>query len=313
MSFENDSRNVVGPLVSIGLPVYNGEKFIAEAISSILAQTFKDFELLISDNASTDSTPEVCRRFAIQDSRIRYERLGRNVGAARNFNLLVDRAHGSLFKWAAHDDLLKPEYLEKCVAALKSQPEALLAHSFTVVVDEHGVVKKHYQNPLNPEFAYQNSRPHRRFAEMIRGVHACYEVFGVMRTNELRATNLIGPFASSDRVLLAELSLRGKFIEVPEALFVSRDHGDRSVRKYRPQDVGKWFDSSIKRTITMPYWRLHWEYGKAISRARPGGLSAIKSVVFLVVAGVRISRKLGSDLVGAARLVLIDRKPTALP
>lgn len=312
MRYANDSQDSSAPRVSIGLPVYNGEKYLADAITSVLEQTYSDFELLISDNASTDATQQICEAFAQKDSRIRYHRLEQNVGAAGNFNLLVERARGSLFKWAAHDDLLKPEYLESCVAALDADPEALLAHSLTVVVDEQGTELKHYRNPLDAECAYRSRRPHRRFAEMVRGVHACYEVFGVIRTSELRATNLIGPFASSDRVLLAELSLRGKFVEVPEVLFVSRDHQDRSIRQYRVHDYAKWFDSSKGRKIALPHWRLHWEYGKAIFRAKPGPVSALKSIGHVVLAGARNFRRLASDLAGAVRLALVNMKPAAL-
>ena len=121
------------PTVSIGLPVHNGAAFLAEAIESIPAQTFTDFELVISDNASTDRTPEICRSYTAADGRIRYYRQEANIGAARNYNVVFQRSSGKYFKWAAHDDLIRPTYLARCVAALEADPEAVLCHSIVEI------------------------------------------------------------------------------------------------------------------------------------------------------------------------------------
>src|SRR5712672_2829455 len=110
------------PRLSIGLPVYNGENFLAESIEALLGQSYEDFELIISDNASTDGTPDICRRYAKQDSRIRYIRQPRNIGSAPNHNVVIERARGELFKHASHDDLYARDLLERCVAALDERP-----------------------------------------------------------------------------------------------------------------------------------------------------------------------------------------------
>ena len=110
------------PRVSIGIPVYNGGRFIKEAIDSILAQTFEDFELILSDNASTDETEEICKEYATLDRRIRYYRNEENLGAAKNYNRVFELSNGEYFKWASHDDLCAPEYLERCIAALCPPP-----------------------------------------------------------------------------------------------------------------------------------------------------------------------------------------------
>ena len=119
------------PRLSIGLPVYNGENFLAESLEALLGQSFEDFELIISDNASTDETAAICRRYGQQDSRIRYVRQPRNVGCASNHNFLVGQARGELFKWASHDDLYARDLLERCVDALDEYPYVVLAHSWT--------------------------------------------------------------------------------------------------------------------------------------------------------------------------------------
>jgi len=125
----------VSPPLTIGLPVYNGQNYVSESLDSLLAQTYTDFELIISDNASTDSTEEICRDYAARDSRIRYVRQPVNIGAAPNHNYLVQAAHGRLFKWAAHDDLFAPKLVERCIEAL-DQPEVILAHAYMGIVDE---------------------------------------------------------------------------------------------------------------------------------------------------------------------------------
>src|SRR3989337_590294 len=119
------------PTVSIGLPVFNGEKYLRQALDSILAQTYQDFELIISDNASTDKTQQICREYVKKDSRIRYYRNKRNLGATRNHNRVFELSCGEYFKWASHDDLLAPEFLSRCVSVLDQDHSIVLCHSKT--------------------------------------------------------------------------------------------------------------------------------------------------------------------------------------
>lgn len=296
------------PRLTVGLPVYNGEDYVADAIQSILAQDFDDFVLLVSDNASTDATFEICTRFAEQDPRVVCERWDTNVGAARNFNVLVERARTPLFKWAAHDDVLEPSYLRRCVEALDDDPETVLAHTRTNVIDESGTFKRSYVNRLNEERAYHSPHAARRFGEMIRGVHACFEVFGVIRTDELRRTRLIGPFTSSDRALLAELSLLGRFAEIPEPLFLSRDHSERSIRKHHVDDLSGWFDPDKNERISFPTWRLHVEFGRAILRSSPSLSAGLAASWALAMTMLRRSGALARDVVHATRVVARRRR-----
>ena len=126
------------PRVTIGLPVYNGEEFLEESIDSLLAQTFTDFELLISDNASTDRTEEICRRYAAQDPRVRYWRNARNIGGSRNETLTVERARGEYFRSAAHDDVCAPDMLERLVAELEARPDVVLCCAAGISIDTQG-------------------------------------------------------------------------------------------------------------------------------------------------------------------------------
>ncbi len=126
------------PKVSIGLPVYNGERHIGELITSVASQSFADFELIVSDNASTDSTGEICRDWASRDGRIRYFRNALNIGAAPNYHQVFRMARADLFKWSAHDDMLGPGFLDSCVAALGGDDRAVLAYTAARQVDGDG-------------------------------------------------------------------------------------------------------------------------------------------------------------------------------
>lgn len=213
------------PRVSIGLPVYNGEPFLREAIDSILAQTFTDFELIISDNASTDNTEEICRSYAAKDSRIRYYRHDVNRGASWNFNLVVDLAVGEYFKWAAHDDVCAPTFLERCVEVLDHDSGTVLSCSQTMFTKSDG--RKWWNAKTSPQLSSQ--KPEERFQGVLT-YFWCLEVFGLIRTDVLRKTSRIAPYYGSDRLLLVELSLIGRFQEIPECLFFRRCHAEQSSR-----------------------------------------------------------------------------------
>src|SRR3954471_2621746 len=129
-----------GPRLTVGLPTYNGEDYLASALDSLLAQTFTDFELIISDNASTDATESIARAYAARDPRIRYVRHPRNRGSAFNHTYVIREARGEFFKWASDDDLYAPELLERCVAALDARPEIVLAHAWTAFINEAGEI-----------------------------------------------------------------------------------------------------------------------------------------------------------------------------
>src|SRR5437879_5289624 len=119
------------PRVTIGMPVYNGEARLATALDSLLAQDYRDFELIISDNASTDATGSICHDYARADGRIRYYRHPQNMGAAHNFQRVLQLARGQYFMWAAYDDLWDPDFLTRCLAVLETDPSAVLAYPQT--------------------------------------------------------------------------------------------------------------------------------------------------------------------------------------
>ena len=252
------------PRVSVGLPVYNGERYLSKAIQSILSQTYEHFELIISDNASTDQTEAICRSYATRDDRIRYTRQERNMGAAWNFNYVADLGLGEYFKWAAHDDLLDKTFLSRCVDVLENDTDVVLCHSLVRIIDENSnVLRDHNDNLRHLDSPYT----HRRFFSAMSFSLHCYDIFGLIRSDVLRNTPLIAPYIGSDRCLLVELSLQGKIYRIQDYLFFSTEHSGRSVRKPVP-DLVRWFDPNLHQKIHIPIWRYFIEYFKSVGRVR---------------------------------------------
>jgi glycosyltransferase involved in cell wall biosynthesis len=268
------------PLVSVGLFVYNGERFIEQSLRSILNQTFTDFELIISDNASTDRTGEIAQTYAERDKRIRYYRSEKNMGAGWNARRVCELATGKYFKWAAVDDLLEPDLLLRCVEILECDLGCVVAYARTKEVDENGKFIKNYITPIRTDY----DDPVARFGELMdTGGHMCYQIFGVMRMSALRQLPPQGSYVNGDGVLLARLSLCGRFYEVPEYLFISRRHRRQSMatvparvkqpRRFRLTagygllPCAEWWDPTKARALTFPEFRLLLEYFLSIYRA----------------------------------------------
>ena len=247
------------PKVSIGLPVYNGAEFLAEAVESILGQTFRDFELVISDNASTDATHEICQAFASRDDRIKYVRQDRNIGAGPNHDFCARHASGEYFRWASHDDRLEPEYLEKCLAMLERDPTAVLCHSKTRIIGDRGEAFATHLSGLD------SPRPSERFGAIILKPHWCVEGFGLIRASALARTHLQSSYFGGDKTMLAELALLGRFLHVPEPLFVNRDHPGRSMRAVPFHKRQAFHDSSDPRQ-RVTHWALYTDYWRAVNR-----------------------------------------------
>lgn len=259
------------PLVSIGLPVYNGSNYIDLALQTILNQSLIDFELIITDNASTDDTETICRGYAARDPRIRYYRNEKNLGAGGNFNRCFELATGKYFKWAAHDDTLAPTYLERCVALLEANPDAVLCQSLVRLIDANGNSVGIYDSELK---GADSASPSERFAALVISTHWCTETFGLIRTEALAQTRLIAPYFASDRALCAELALLGRCLQVPEPLFMNRDHPDRCVRAAYPdrRTVRYWYlpGAGKPRLVDLcPMWSLYAEYWRMVARHVP--------------------------------------------
>lgn len=288
------------PPVSVGMPVYNGEQFVGEAIDAILAQTFADFELVVSDNASTDGTAEICREAARRDPRVRYVRADENRGAAWNYNNAFLASTGGLFRWAAHDDLCAPTHLERCVQALaEAGPRVVCAYPRAQVVDEQGRWRADYDEPLD----LSDPSPHVRLAQITKHLVKGNLLFGLVRRDALARTRLHGAYATGDWVLIAELALQGPYVEVPERLFLRRWHeGMSRVANPKLEDIAEFFAPGSSETAKGEFTRLFTEFLVAIAHAplsRAERARAYATFVPLYVA--RHKRALWREAKGALR------------
>lgn len=252
------------PIASIGLPVYNGANYLAQAIESILEQDFVNFELIISDNASTDDTAEICQKYAVMDRRITYIRQPENSGAARNYNDVFRAASGTYFKWAAHDDLLKPQFLSRCIEGFEhcESPPAIV-YPRSEFIDADGKVlradrSRHSMHMLSPF-------PAVRVFRAVQAMSLVTAVFGLFHRETLARTRLIDSFIASDYVLLLECALLGHIVRLEgEPLFQRRIHENMSRQANRTdEEVLKWFDPSVRAEMSTKQ-RLSQEYMNSI-------------------------------------------------
>jgi glycosyltransferase involved in cell wall biosynthesis len=263
------------PLISIGLPVYNGEKFVSFALDSILNQTFQNFELIISDNGSTDRTRKICEKYAANNQRIRYYRYNNNRGAAWNFNNVFNLANGYYFKWAASDDICKPTYLESCLKVSQSHPDAVLTFARGNGIDNQGDPIKDLI--LDDYIDLTSDDPRARFRALIEmfqrsgmrvsGWKGTY-IFGLIQSDALRKTRLIGNYIGADTTLLVELILLGKFFEVPDCLLLMRRHVQSfSWPEAKTANKQEFYDPATKGSASLPLWTRQKQISLSILRS----------------------------------------------
>ncbi|HET8663516.1 MAG TPA: glycosyltransferase family 2 protein [Nocardioides sp.] len=249
------------PSVSVGLPVYNGEDYLEEALDGLLAQTYSDFELIISDNASTDRTPEICQAYATRDKRIRYVRQPTNLGAVPNHNVLLTLARGRYFKWVGADDIYLPRLLERCVEAIEAHPEAVLVNVWDGVVDEFG-----NRTPVPYPLDTASPSPRARFRSVLRA-NGGNDFYGLFRTADLRRIRPLGSFLHSDRAYMAELAMNGPFHQVPEVLFYRREHPARTSHAGLAREVVAKLDRSREQRGPRNSLLLYGEYVRGLFSA----------------------------------------------
>jgi glycosyltransferase involved in cell wall biosynthesis len=255
------------PRLTVGLPVYNGENYLAESLDALLGQSFDDFELIIADNASTDGTADICRRYVKQDSRVRYHRQSQNLGLAPNHNFVVDEARGELFKWASNDDLYARDLLKRCVDALDEYPQAVLAHAWTAMIDPSGAVTQAIAYPV----ASADPRAPERFRSILFAPGGDDDG-GVIRTDVLRRTAMKESYHHADRTIIAELVLHGPFYQVPDWLYFRRDHPARAERanptvRSRCANMDPRRGDPLRNPVARLYAEYIWAYIAMIRRA----------------------------------------------
>ncbi|MGB3135300.1 MAG: glycosyltransferase family A protein [Nodosilinea sp.] len=229
--------------IVVGLLVYNGADYIEETIESILSQTLTDFQLVIGDNRSTDLTEQICRQYARQDERILYVLHPENLGASGNHNALFEHADAPYFKWASHDDLIHPEYLEKCIKLLDTSPSIGVAHSRSYVINEESI----RIDNLDGEVRLSHAHPSERFWRLLWGGYLP-EVHGVMRTDLVKKTKLFRGFPGDDRSFLVDMLLQADVGYVEDYLFSRRDHMSAFCSLTGWQERQSFFNPKAKRS-----------------------------------------------------------------
>lgn len=249
------------PTVCVGLPVYNGGKFLDQAIESILSQDFQNIELIISDNCSTDNTEETCLKYQKMDERVRYYRLEENLGIETNFKNVLGLSSAPYFMWASHDDMRERTFITKCLERLEPDPSIALVYPRSKVLDNNsrflGIANDHVN-------ADQDSGVE-RFRHLIWELGMCNMVFGLYSTKMLKRVRKMGESLFGDTLFLAEIALLlGKIVQIDDVLFVrrlTRNYNYRSLDERYEQlmslDVSsKWFSEGI----SLPHCRLTYAH-----------------------------------------------------
>lgn len=252
--------------IAVGLPVYNAERYLRGAIESHLGQTFGDFDLIISDNASTDATEEICRQYAAKDARIQYHRADRNRGLSWNHARCFDLARSDLFRWSAGDDAPSPTLLEEAESILARNPAVVLVVPHTKNVDGDGRELGELPRTLD----LRTPDPvERATAVLTRGYQMIFPQ-GLMRRSALLATSRRWTYFGWDFILLFELALQGEFALTSTSWLTRRLHDRQASRVQRDARAGvRQVEPTFRTGLLLPHWRWEWERLRATFAAAP--------------------------------------------
>ena len=230
------------PKVAIGIPVHNGEEWLAETVQSILKQRFSNIRVVICDNASSDGTQEIARRFAHSDSRIRYHRNAENIGVFRNLDLAFALSDCPYFKWCSVGDQVEPDFIARAVDILDNQPDVVLVFSKTRLIGSLASM----QGIQDADLSLNSVDPVSRYREYFSKVGLNGAFHGLMRADALSRTGLNKPFRGSDQCLVAALLLHGRFVRLPEELLYRRIERSTSTATKTPDELDDFFSVDAK-------------------------------------------------------------------
>lgn len=272
------------PLVTLGLPVYNGAEFLSRCLDSLLAQTCQDFELIIADNGSTDDTPRVAVDYARRDQRIRYVRHERNLGFSHNMNFLFRSAQGRYILCTGAKDWRTPDCLARYLEIMEADPEIALCYGQTVGVDEHGAEHEVETDDLET----RGLKATDRFRKVIRRMKRGDLNYGLLRVETLRRTRLFRNVYGHDHVLMAELSLQGTFAHLRVPVFFRRERRHPASSRETVRQLLTMIDPQIGTAHRwFPFWMFLWEHIRGLWSASMSCLTKIG----LTLAALRILRR----------------------
>lgn len=268
----------MNPLISIGMPVYNEELYIEASVNSILAQKYDPIELIVSDNASTDNTEQICLDLAKRDKRIKYVRNHANLGAIANFCKVFDYAKGEYFMFAGGHDLWSPNVVTRCLETLQANPSTVLAFPTTAWIDD-------VNRPITRETPYYDTRG---FDVVSRHLFVLWgpmnPVYGLIRTDALKKTRLHLQMIGGDLIILTELSFMGSFACVQDAVWYRRmkereESRQEKIKRYK----NTLFSASGILSKPMSHLKIPFELFKSIHKAKIGFIDKICVVLVTMV------------------------------
>lgn len=240
------------PLLTVGMPTFNAAATIRSAVDSLLAQRFGDFELVISDNASTDETWSIVHEYMRRDRRVQAIRQERNIGANANYSAVFDRARGRYFKWASSNDWCAPEFLAQCVERLERDPELVLVAPRTRLFQSDLDQATNYSGDI----ACMQASPADRFIHAGTNLALNNVMNGVVRFDALRRTRLIEHYPGADTILVGHLALLGKIALLDDRLFYRRMDAANATRMMSESAVLRHHYPDDTWRSRLPSWRL---------------------------------------------------------
>lgn len=295
----------VSPLVTIGLPVFNRERFVRQSIESLLNQTFRDFQLIIGDNASTDSTGKICEEYARKDRRIRYFRNSENIGLPPNFNRVFSLSQSPYFKWSTSDDYWAPTMIERALEIMEADRSIVLCYAKTTLVNRESEDPQPYEDNLH----LVSDNPRDRFIQLLSQIGLCNQLTGLIKAESLSRTHMLGGYPGSDVVLLAELTLYGKFFEIPERLYFRRFHEESSSWLRSSQEhQARYYLSPKSNKFIMNRWSRYLGLLSAVHKA-PVGLRDRWSLYCYLGRLMRWDRNVLLDEVAKQFKPLVSQRP----
>jgi glycosyltransferase involved in cell wall biosynthesis len=264
------------PLVSIGVPVYNEESYIHQTLDSLLAQDYENFELIISDNASTDATQQICLEYATREPRIKYHRNETNLGSVKNFNTLFKLSSGTYFMWAGAHDRWEPNFISRCIEVLENEPSVVLCYTQAAWIGADGRLLEPILQHVDTRGLNKVARAH----NIIWALSNNYMFMGLIRSSALKHTQLLPEIIGPEIVLLSQLSLYGTFAYIPDLLFYLRrteGHGrlDIQAEKLKRRVPKRW-------PVQIFYWEMVYHHLRVVRSLRFEGDSYIEKAMTIL-------------------------------
>lgn len=291
-----------GRMITIGLPVYNGQKFLQAAIDSHLSQSYGDFELVISDNGSTDATEEICRRYAAQDDRISYLRSPVNRGILWNHRRVLEGLGEATpyFRWAGADDVLEPGLLAAMVEVLRSRPEVEAVMPATKNIDEAGAIIRSMERTLNLESAV----PYERARQILLANYQHVIAYGLLRAPSLRRMRTGPDYIGWDPVFIWELALRGRIFQLEQLALLRRFHPGSISRVKTAREMRKWVEPDARAGMNFPHWTWAYERARALLATSLPSREKLRISLLLLRATSWQRKDLARDVIQAVRRAL---------